>query len=173
MHDDVLRAVIGLEYQAALAAAPPLTALVVGWAARQAAAHLRDQRSAACAARLVAWAEQVIPAKSARYGEVAALLSRRFPMLSGEQLEVLIESEVLDLKTALRAAVPAGAIGSAGATAVVAAADSGTGAPTSVVAVAGTAVAATVTETAAAPSASAALADPSPSARASLRVGGV
>lgn len=105
MHDDVLRAVIGLEYQAALLAAAPLTTLAVGWVSRQLVAHLRDRRAAAYAARLVAWAEQAIPAKSARYAEVAALLSRRFPMLSGEQLEVLIESEVLGLKTALSGTV--------------------------------------------------------------------
>jgi len=123
MHDDLLRAVTGLEYQVALLAAAPLATVVVGWTARQVRTHVRDRRAAAYAARLVAWAAQVIPAKSARYGEVAALLSRRFPMLSGEQLEVLIESEVLGLKTALRAALPAtAAVGAA-----VAAATSGDG----------------------------------------------
>jgi len=129
MHDDLLRVVIGLEYQAALLAAPPLTTLGVGWVARLVLAHLRDRRAAGYAARLVAWAEQVIPAKSARYGEVAALLARRFPMLSGEQLEVLIESEVLDLKTALRAAAPANAMSATGVVAAVATTtDSGKGA---------------------------------------------
>jgi len=107
----------------------------------------------------VAWAEQVIPAKSARYGEVAALLSRRFPMLSGEQLEVLIESEVLDLKTALRAAAPA----AAGAAAVVA--TTGNGAEAVVTAATTTATA----DTASAASAPAACAQTAPP---SLRVGG-
>jgi len=160
MHDNVLRAVIGLEYQVALLAAAPLTTLLVGWAARQAAGLLRDRRAGACAARLVAWAEQVIPAKSARYGEVAALLSRRFPMLSGEQLEVLIESEVLDLKTALRAAAPAApaAAGAAGAT-------TGNGAEAVVTAATTTATADTASA-ASAPAAGAQTAPPS------LRVGG-
>ncbi len=173
MHDDVLRAVIGLEYQAALVVAVPLTTLAVAWTARQAAAHLRDRRAGACAARLVAWAEQVIPAKSARYGEVAALLSRRFPMLSGEQLEVLIESEVLDLKTALRAAVPATIAGAAAAVATTssgvgaaAAAGSGQDAATATVAAAASAA------PEATPSASAAVSDPPPPARVPLRVGG-
>ena len=150
MHDELLHAVIGLEYQAALLAAPPLTTLGVGWVARLVLAHLRDRRAAGYAARLVAWAEQVIPAKSARYGEVAALLARRFPMLSGEQLEVLIESEVLDLKTALRAAVPA-------SVATAATTDSGQG-----VAASGEAVAA----------ASVVAAGAAPTAPAALRVGG-
>jgi len=162
MHDNVLRAVIGLEYQVALLAAAPLTTLLVGWAARQAAGLLRDRRAGACAARLVAWAEQVIPAKSARYGEVAALLSRRFPMLSGEQLEVLIESEVLDLKTALRAAAPA-APAAAGAAAVVA--TTGNGAEAVVTAATTTATGDTASA-ASAPAAGAQTAPPS------LRVGG-
>jgi hypothetical protein len=161
MHDNVLRAVIGLEYQVALLAAAPLTTLLVGWAARQAAGLLRDRRAGACAARLVAWAEQVIPAKSARYGEVAALLSRRFPMLSGEQLEVLIESEVLDLKTALRAAAPAAP--AAPAAAVVA--TTGNGAEAVVTAATTTATADTASA-ASAPAAGAQTAPPS------LRVGG-
>jgi hypothetical protein len=158
MHDELLRAVIGLEYQAALLAAPPLTTLGVGWVARLVLAHLRDRRAAGYAARLVAWAEQVIPAKSARYGEVAALLARRFPMLSGEQLEVLIESEVLNLKTALRAAAPANAMSTTGVVAAAATTtDSGQD-----VAASGEAVAAASVVTAGAV----------PTAPAALRVGG-
>jgi len=160
MHDELLRAVIGLEYQAALLAAPPLTTLGVGWVARLVLTHLRDRRAAGYAARLVAWAEQVIPTKSARYGEVAALLARRFPMLSGEQLEVLIESEVLDLKTALRAAVPASVAATTGVVAAAATTtDSGQG-----VAASGEAVAAATVAVA-----SGAV----PTAPAALRVGGV
>ncbi len=107
MHGEVVRQALLLEYQALALAGAPLTSLAVTWVVRQVLLHLRDRRAAAYAARLVAWAEQAIPARSARYAEVAALLSRRFPMFSGEQLEVLIESEVLSLKTALRAAAPA------------------------------------------------------------------
>ncbi len=161
MHDELLRAVIGLEYQAVLLAAAPLTTLGVGWVARLVLTHMRDRRAAAYAARLVAWAEQVIPAKSARYGEVAALLARRFPMLSGEQLEVLIESEVLDLKTALRAAVPSSAAlatGVVATVATVATTDGGQGAATGSEAVAAASVVA---------------AGAAPAAPATLRVGGV
>ncbi len=104
MHGDIVRQALLLEYQALAVAGAPLTSLAVTWVVRQVLLHLRDRRAAAYAARLVAWAEQAIPARSARYAEVAALLSRRFPMFSGEQLEVLIESEVLSLKTALRSA---------------------------------------------------------------------
>jgi hypothetical protein len=107
MQVELMRQVIGLEYEALALAAGPLTTLAVGWLARQATTRLRDQRAAGYTARLVAWAAQVIPDKSARYAEVAGLLSRRFPMLSGEQIEVLIESEVLGLKSALRTAAPA------------------------------------------------------------------
>ncbi len=103
MHEELLRQAVGLEYQALAVAAGPLTSLATGWLLRQLALHLRDRRAADCAARLVAWAQQAIPDKGARYTEVAALLSRRFPLLSGEQVEVLIESEVLGLKAALRA----------------------------------------------------------------------
>lgn len=110
MHVELARQVIGLEYEALALAAGPLTTLAVGWLARQVTTHLRDQRAVGYTTRLVAWAAQAIPDKSARYGEVAGLLSRRFPMLSGEQIEVLIESEVLGLKTALRTAAPAQAM---------------------------------------------------------------
>lgn len=99
---ELLRQVVGLEYQALALVAAPLTSGAACWGLRQVMAHLRDQRASAYATRLVAWAEQAIPDKSVRYHEVAALLSRRFPMLSGEQVEVLIESEVLGLKAALR-----------------------------------------------------------------------
>ncbi len=112
---ELLRQVIGLEYQALALAAGPLASLGAGWGLRQALLHLRDQRAAGYVTRLVAWAEQAIPDRSARYHEVAALLSRRFPMLSGEQMEVLIESEVLGLKTALRAGERFLASGGAGA----------------------------------------------------------
>jgi hypothetical protein len=107
MQVELMRQVIGLEYEALALAAGPLTTLAVGWLARQMTTRLCDQRAAGYTARLVAWAAQVIPDKSARYVEVAGLLSRRFPMLSGEQIEVLIESEVLGLKSALRSAAPA------------------------------------------------------------------
>lgn len=107
---ELVRQVIGLEYEALALAAGPLTTLSVGWLARQATTHLRDRGAAGYTARLVAWAAQAIPDKSARYGEVAGLLSRRFPMLSGEQIEVLIESEVLSLKAALRTPPPAQAL---------------------------------------------------------------
>ncbi len=107
MQVELMRQVIGLEYEALALAAGPATALAVGWLARQMTTRLRDQRAAGYTARLVAWAAQVVPDKSARYAEVAGLLSRRFPMLSGEQIEVLIESEVLGLKSALRTAAPA------------------------------------------------------------------
>ncbi len=174
MHDDLLRAVIGLEYQAALLAAPPLTTLGVGWVARLVLTHLRDRRAAGYAARLVAWAEQVIPAKSARYGEVAALLARRFPMLSGEQLEVLIESEVLDLKTALRAAVPASAASATGVVAAVATTDSGKGTATGGEAPgAASVVAAGATANAPAPLGAALTPIDASAAPAVLRVGGV
>ena len=92
--------VVGIEYQVLMLAAGPLTTLLVGWGVRQLAGHLRDRQVAAYVTRLVSWAEQAIPEKSTRYHEVAALLSRRFPMLSGEQMEVLIESEVHALKVA-------------------------------------------------------------------------
>lgn len=104
MQVELVRQVIGLEYEALALAAGPLTTLSIGWLARQATTHLRDRGAAGYTARLVAWAAQAIPDKSARYGEVAGLLSRRFPTLSGEQIEVLIESEVLSLKAALRTA---------------------------------------------------------------------
>ena len=112
MQVELVRQVIGLEYEALAVAAGPLTTLAVGWLARQVTTRLRDQRTAGYTARLVARAAQVIPDKSARYAEVAGLLSRRFPMLSGEQIEVLIESEVLGLKSALRAAAPATSVSS-------------------------------------------------------------
>lgn len=98
MRVDLLGQVIGLEYRAVALLAAPLTSLIACWLLRYVLGHLRDRRVAGYAARLVSWAEQSIPTKSARYGEVAALLSRRFPALSGEQIEVLIESEVLALK---------------------------------------------------------------------------
>ncbi len=110
MHGEMVRQALLLEYQALAVVGAPLTSLAVTWVVRQVLLHLRDRRAAAYAARLVAWAEQAIPARSARYAEVAALLSRRFPMFSGEQLEVLIESEVLSLKTALRAAPASAAV---------------------------------------------------------------
>jgi len=113
MHGDMVRQALLLEYQALAVAGAPLTSLAVTWVLRQVLLHLRDRRAAAYAARLVAWAEQAIPARSARYAEVAALLSRRFPMFSGEQLEVLIESEVLSLKTALRTAPAVAAVAAA------------------------------------------------------------
>ncbi len=119
MHGDMVRQALLLEYQALAVVGAPLTSLAVTWVLRQVLLHLRDRRAAAYAARLVAWAEQAIPARSARYAEVAALLSRRFPMFSGEQLEVLIESEVLSLKTALRSA-PAVAAAAAATTATTA-----------------------------------------------------
>ena len=109
----MVRQALLLEYQALAVAGAPLTSLAVTWVVRQVLLHLRDRRAEACAARLVAWAEQAIPARSARYAEVAALLSRRFPMFSGEQLEVLIESEVLSLKTALRTAPAVAAVAAA------------------------------------------------------------
>lgn len=112
---ELLRQVIGLEYQALALAAGPLASMTTGWGLRQVMLHLRDRRAAGYVTRLVAWAEQAIPDRSARYHEVAALLSRRFPMLSGEQMEVLIESEVLGLKTALRAGQRLLASGAAGA----------------------------------------------------------
>jgi len=120
MHGEMVRQALLLEYQALAVVGAPLTSLAVTWVVRQVLLHLRDRRAAAYAARLVAWAEQAIPARSARYAEVAALLSRRFPMFSGEQLEVLIESEVLSLKTALASA--AVATTATGRTATVAAA---------------------------------------------------
>lgn len=98
MPADLLGQVIGLEYKAVALLAAPLTSLVVGRLLRYLLGHLQDRRVAAYAARLVAWAEQSIPEKSARYAEVAALLSRRFPALTGAQLEVLIESEVRALR---------------------------------------------------------------------------
>lgn len=104
MHEEMLRQVVGLEYQALALVGAPLTTLAVGWLLRMLAVRLRDRHITAEASRLVSWAMQAIPDKSLRYGEVAAVLSRRFPMLSGEQIEVLIESEVLGLKTALRGA---------------------------------------------------------------------
>jgi len=124
MHGEMVRQALLLEYQALAVVGAPLTSLAVTWVVRQVLLHLRDRRAAAYAARLVAWAEQAIPARSARYAEVAALLSRRFPMFSGEQLEVLIESEVLSLKTALRAAPASAAVATTatGRTATVAAA---------------------------------------------------
>ncbi len=106
MQGEIVRQIIGLEYEALALIAGPLTTLAAGWVLRQVLAHLGDRRAAGYAARLVAWAEQAIPDKSARYHEVAALLSRRFPALSGEQLEVLIESEVHALKAGLRSAGP-------------------------------------------------------------------
>jgi len=124
MHGEMVRQALLLEYQALAVVGAPLTSLAVTWVVRQVLLHLRDRRAAAYAARLVAWAEQASPARSARYAEVAALLSRRFPMFSGEQLEVLIESEVLSLKTALRAAPASAAVATTatGRTATVAAA---------------------------------------------------
>ena len=98
MPADVLGQVIGLEYRAVALLAAPLTSLVAGRLLRYLLGHLQDRRVAAYTARLVSWAQQSIPEKSARYAEVAALLSRRFPALTGAQLEVLIESEVRALK---------------------------------------------------------------------------
>ena len=102
MPADVLGQVIGLEYRALALLAAPVTSAVAGWLLRYVLGHLKDRRVAGYVARLVAWAEQAIPEKSARYGEVAALLSRRFPALTGEQIEVLIESEVRALKAGNR-----------------------------------------------------------------------
>jgi hypothetical protein len=53
------------------------------------------------AARLVAWAQQAVPEKSARYHQVAELMAQRFPGLTGEEIEVLIESEVHALKAVI------------------------------------------------------------------------
>lgn len=106
MDATTLTQVVDLEYKALLLAGPPLLSAVCAGGMRWLAAHQRDRRAAAWTARLVAWAEQAVPARSARYAAVAALLSRRFPALSGEQIEVLIESEVLALKKAIRAAAP-------------------------------------------------------------------
>src|SRR5262249_7157751 len=98
MQEEVVRQVIAMEYQVLALVGGPLTSLAIGWAARQVLAHLRDRRAAGYAARLVAWAQQAVPDKSARYHQVAELLARRFPGLTGEQIEVLIESEVHALK---------------------------------------------------------------------------
>ena len=102
----MLQQILGLEYQVIAMGAAPLTSLVLGWLFRLLGAQARDRGAARYAGRLVAWAQQAIPDKSARYHEVAALLARRFPMLSGEQLEVLIESEVHAIKS-YRPAAPA------------------------------------------------------------------
>ena len=95
----MLQQIVGLEYQVIAMGAAPLTSLVLGWLFRLLSARARERGAASYAGRLVAWAQQAIPDKSARYHEVAALLARRFPMLSGEQLEVLIESEVHAIKS--------------------------------------------------------------------------
>ncbi len=107
MDATMLTRVIDLEYRALLLAGPPLLSAACAGGLRLLAARRRDKGAAAWAARLVAWAEQAVPARSGRYAAVAALLSRRFPVLSGEQIEVLIESEVLALKKAVREATPA------------------------------------------------------------------
>ncbi len=98
MQEEIVRQAIVLEYQVLALAAGPMTSLAIGWALRQLLAHLRDRSMAGYAARLVAWAQQAVPEESARYHQVAELLAQRFPGLSGEQIEVLIESEVHALK---------------------------------------------------------------------------
>jgi len=97
-----LTTVIDLEYKALLLAGPPLLSAACAGALRLLGTQQRDKGAAAWATRLVAWAEQAVPVRSARYAAVAALLTRRFPALSGERIEVLIESEVLALKKAVR-----------------------------------------------------------------------
>ncbi len=93
---------VKLEVEALTLVGGPLTSIVIGWLLRQLALRLRDKRAVSDAARLVAWAQQTIPDKSARYDEVAGLLSRRYGYLDATGLEVLIESEVLAVKAALR-----------------------------------------------------------------------
>jgi hypothetical protein len=94
-------AFVRAEYQYLAAAAPGLTTLIVGALLRWLFVCVRGRAIRADVARLVRWAAQTIPATSQRYGEVAALLSKRWPGLSGEQIEVLIQSEVHALKQAL------------------------------------------------------------------------
>ena len=94
----MLPQIIGLEYQVIVLAAGPLSIVLLRWITTQFLTHIHDQRATAYAARLVTWAMQVIPDKSTRYNEVKALLTQKFPSITGTQLEVLIESEVLSLK---------------------------------------------------------------------------
>lgn len=92
--------VIGVEAQALAVLLPPLTIAAVGWLLSLLRAHIQNAAVRAEVSRLVAWAQQTIPATSERYAQVATMLEQRFPALHARDIEVLIESEVHALKSA-------------------------------------------------------------------------